>query len=420
MALVLLFILLNILGQFGLAALVNQTIDDYFGDPITGTFPIYSPANLWQQGNGCITCVVRPDTSIPFDGTWHDSTFFVGGATRSAVYAFFITAPIIPGVNSSLFETHLNITLDGNLSGNFDSIPSGSNYGYNQLVYGNASLNYGKHTLVISSGGPSRSILEFDYVIYTTDDGTTSSLTAPVGSPTGISTKSSSNPSSATSSQTTVLPNVTSSATATHQPALIGPIVGGVVGGVAAIALVIIFSFYRNRDRSTAHEVEATDQAIPVGPQTPRTLIVTPAEIDPFIIPPSQASFYGTAQKQQLRHTPSSTRTTVDPRQVELSRRMQELQREMALLQSQNSPSSQHLPLRTEQGNDWRSNVELLRAEVERLRLVMHSSQGLTDRPPPDYAYSFRDEITSSGGMSSPVLFCNLPHVLPVDAVQML
>lgn len=88
MALVLLFFLLNILGEFGLAALVNQTIDDYFGDPITGTFPIYSPANLWQQGNGCTGCLVQPDVSIPFDGTWHDSTFLVGGATRSVSVTF--------------------------------------------------------------------------------------------------------------------------------------------------------------------------------------------------------------------------------------------------------------------------------------------------------------------------------------------
>ena len=88
MALVLLHFLLNILGEFGLAALVNQTIDDYFGDPITGTFPIYSPANLWQQGNGCTTCVVRPDVSIPFDGTWHDSTYFVGNGTRSVSVTF--------------------------------------------------------------------------------------------------------------------------------------------------------------------------------------------------------------------------------------------------------------------------------------------------------------------------------------------
>jgi len=128
--------------------------------------------------------------------------------------------------------------------------------------------------------------------------------------------------------------------------------------------------------------------------------MVTPTEIDPFVIPPSQTSFYGTAEKQHLRHASSSTRTTVDPRQVELNRRVQELQREMALLQSQNSPSSHHLPMRTEQADDWRSNVELLRAEVERLRLAMHSSQGLTDRPP-DYAYSPWDEITSSGRMSS-------------------
>jgi len=88
MALVLPFFLLNILGEFGLAALVNRTIDDYFGDPITGIFPIYSPANLWQQGNGCARCLVRPDVSIPFDGTWHDSTFFVGSATRSVSVTF--------------------------------------------------------------------------------------------------------------------------------------------------------------------------------------------------------------------------------------------------------------------------------------------------------------------------------------------
>ena len=73
----------------------------------------------------------------------------------------------------------------------------------------------------------------------------------------------------------------------------------------------------------------------------------------------------------------------------------------MALLQSQNSSSSQHLLLRTEQADDWRSNVELLRGEVERLRLAMQSSQGLVDQPPPGYAYSLRDEATLSGGMPS-------------------
>jgi hypothetical protein len=88
MALVLLFFLLNIVGKFGLAALVNQTIDDYFGDPITGTFAIYSPANLWQQGNGCTGCLVQPDVSKAFDGTWHDSTFLVGGATRTVSVTF--------------------------------------------------------------------------------------------------------------------------------------------------------------------------------------------------------------------------------------------------------------------------------------------------------------------------------------------
>ena len=88
MALVLLFFLLNILGEFGLAALVNRTIDDHFGDQITGALPIYSPANLWQQGNGCTGCLFQADVSKAFDGTWHDSTFLVGGATRTVSVTF--------------------------------------------------------------------------------------------------------------------------------------------------------------------------------------------------------------------------------------------------------------------------------------------------------------------------------------------
>lgn len=86
--LVLFFFLVNILGEFGLAALVNRTIDDYFGDPIAGTFPTYSPASSWQQGNGCAGCTVRPNSSMAFDGTWHDTTYYVGNASRSVSVTF--------------------------------------------------------------------------------------------------------------------------------------------------------------------------------------------------------------------------------------------------------------------------------------------------------------------------------------------
>ena len=88
MAQVLLFFLLNILVEFGLAALVNRTIDDFFGDRFTGTYPIYSPATLWQQGNGCTGCLFQADVSKAFDETWHDSTFLVGGATRTVSVTF--------------------------------------------------------------------------------------------------------------------------------------------------------------------------------------------------------------------------------------------------------------------------------------------------------------------------------------------
>jgi len=86
--LVLFFFVVNILGQFGSAVLVNRTIDDYFGDPITGIFPVYSPSSSWQQGNGCAGCTVRPNSSMAFDGTWHDTTYYVGNSSRSVSVTF--------------------------------------------------------------------------------------------------------------------------------------------------------------------------------------------------------------------------------------------------------------------------------------------------------------------------------------------
>ena len=61
----------------GLAVLVNRTIDDQLGDPIGGIMPTYFPPGNWTQGATCSQCYAQPDRSKVFDGTWHDSTYFV-------------------------------------------------------------------------------------------------------------------------------------------------------------------------------------------------------------------------------------------------------------------------------------------------------------------------------------------------------
>jgi hypothetical protein len=70
------------------AILVNRTIDDQFGDPITGTYPTYSPAEDWRPGANCSDCSVRPDVTKAFDGTWHDSTYYPGDAPRTVTVTF--------------------------------------------------------------------------------------------------------------------------------------------------------------------------------------------------------------------------------------------------------------------------------------------------------------------------------------------
>ena len=50
----------------------NRTIDDTYGDPVTGHLPHYS--GKWDIGQACSGCSLQPDPSETFEGTWHDST----------------------------------------------------------------------------------------------------------------------------------------------------------------------------------------------------------------------------------------------------------------------------------------------------------------------------------------------------------
>lgn len=64
--------------HIAVAALVNVTIDDTFGDPETGAQVTYLPAGAWSAGSqsqSCPTCVVHPATNQLYDGTWHESSY---------------------------------------------------------------------------------------------------------------------------------------------------------------------------------------------------------------------------------------------------------------------------------------------------------------------------------------------------------
>lgn len=56
------------------AALVNRTIDDTFGDSVTGQRPVYLPTSPWA-GSNCTTCAIVPNKALAFDGTWTAATY---------------------------------------------------------------------------------------------------------------------------------------------------------------------------------------------------------------------------------------------------------------------------------------------------------------------------------------------------------
>jgi len=73
---------------FVCARSVNITIDDTYGDPVTGAQFTY--AGGWNVGPTCTSCTARPDPSQVYNGTWHDGTFFPSeeNAPLSATVSF--------------------------------------------------------------------------------------------------------------------------------------------------------------------------------------------------------------------------------------------------------------------------------------------------------------------------------------------
>jgi len=185
---VLLVVLIFIRNSSG--NVVNLTIDDTFGDALTGARPVYSPGELWQ-GNTCINCAINPDPSFAFEHTWTSATYkpqsqveamsitfnFTGESTMlgpdrltnsnlagTAIYIFFILANVTGPV--TLGGTECNFTLDGAGVGHFLSQPA--ELQYNESVFSMTGLTNEDHVFQISTSGINHRVaVNFDYAVYT-------------------------------------------------------------------------------------------------------------------------------------------------------------------------------------------------------------------------------------------------------------
>ncbi|EIW63876.1 uncharacterized protein TRAVEDRAFT_108468, partial [Trametes versicolor FP-101664 SS1] len=171
------------------ATLVNHTVDDQYGDSVSGVLPAYTPRHQWAYGPQCSGCSIYPDTHThtgpsaagaavdmtqAFRGSWHDTTDTHTGAPSTvsitfvgqAVYVYNIIANSIPTVTTL---TSLVFAFNGTVVGNYTHQPdsSGLLLLYQVPVYVNTSLPHGTHNLTISTSGPENSLLLFDYITYT-------------------------------------------------------------------------------------------------------------------------------------------------------------------------------------------------------------------------------------------------------------
>lgn len=67
---------------------VNRTIDDEYGDSSGGGSVQYTPSGSWNQGATCSACWAKPDESLAYKGTWHDSTTGTAGVQATLNITF--------------------------------------------------------------------------------------------------------------------------------------------------------------------------------------------------------------------------------------------------------------------------------------------------------------------------------------------
>ncbi|KAH9930967.1 uncharacterized protein B0H18DRAFT_872741 [Fomitopsis serialis] len=159
-----------------------RTIDDTYGDSVTGATPVYSNEDCWNEGPGCSACTFQPNTSEAHNGTWHDTTSNVcnnqdvsSPSTHSVNFSFTGTALTVYCIMVSqgpvAWLTNLSFTLDGEISNTaFSPSPVASTYGfqYNVNVFSKSALSNEQHTFAMSAiAGSSASVLLFDYAEYT-------------------------------------------------------------------------------------------------------------------------------------------------------------------------------------------------------------------------------------------------------------
>ena len=226
-----------------IASLVNRTIDDEFGDSVTGAVPTYAPQG-WLQGQNCTGCSFNSrnvDITQVFNGSWHSAMHIPGNTNFNITASFSGIAVYVFNLIALQASTNLTFYLDGEAADTFHPTQPTGVVGiqYRVPVFSKIGLSNGPHTLEIVSGGPTHSLVLFDYIEYTVEDDSKSPSTNTSSISSGHYTPTNS---------MHVAPSTQDSRT----PVAATRLGGAVGGGVAAIVSVLAITTYLIRHRRHA------------------------------------------------------------------------------------------------------------------------------------------------------------------------
>ncbi|KAF9497091.1 hypothetical protein BDN71DRAFT_634899 [Pleurotus eryngii] len=175
----------------------NVTIDDKYGDESTSVVPTYLPSHAWSSGPRN-DLNAKPNVSMAYNGTWHDSTHWINntevianfGFTGVSIYVYCIIANTPQGPFFHAFADY-HFFLDGDFVGEYrhdvERIPD---YFYNFPVYVNTTMQNTFHNFSIVVNSTEKAVLLlFDYATYTVveEDPEVTSTSARSAAPTSCS-----------------------------------------------------------------------------------------------------------------------------------------------------------------------------------------------------------------------------------------
>ncbi|KAK0219260.1 hypothetical protein IW262DRAFT_1087623 [Armillaria fumosa] len=253
-----------LLSHLVMGELTNHTIDNTFGDELTGSQVEYSPpsnagALIWKNVSQCDNCAIAPSASSAMYYTWTSATYYpaLGNVTAemsfhgSAIYIYLILSNY-PTTTGLVSDVTCDFRVDGKIAGSFRHNTDGSyQFEYGVLAYSNATLDDDDHSFLIEISGPDPSFLIFDYAVYTN---TEVSITFPAA----VSSTSSTVRNLATTSlfASTSGPPPSLSASSSFRRPFKGAIAGIVVGVVVFIGLIASFFLYVRRQRKKSFPPE--------------------------------------------------------------------------------------------------------------------------------------------------------------------